>query len=549
MKNTTQSTAWAREDFAQTANAIKTRMLEKMGEFHPNDKTQLTAIRVGKVYLKVQSENLKKWADTFGAMKLRTSRAGTPKQEKRVYPKFIPGVTSTLDYVRDYEHANGMRGLSSVYNMNELNANPCTLYTDSSGQPSIDFEVIEESIDAHENAAQPSAITVDMRIAGALANGGHVVGDSLRTSNGLHLRTLTADELASIPAEKITPLAEHKERVRNYIAAHSMPVIVATVAIAEAHASSAEAVAFDAVETEHDAELVTCKAMASEAEAGSTAPIFASVHAIGSRVAFEPIRIAHISATKDGLVQHAQSKAGTWRAALFNDQAGKPCTAFFSIDGTVKYSSHETPWDRMRALQAMARTSDGDSERKAMEAIKTASDASRETMRENTPKNYDFLTRSDNAHYQGGVFAAKNIRAILKRDFPCVKFSVRSSYTSCNVNWTDGPTDDQVNDSIGHFKTGRFDSMADYSYFDESEFNKIYGGVQYLFTNRKVSEDIIKPLIFLMYGPYGPTFEDWKSGKPWSQMAHDTHGPNAYDGDEWAWLSLVRRKANETQGI
>ncbi len=43
-----------------------------------------------------------------------------------------------------------------------------------------------------------------------------------------------------------------------------------------------------------------------------------------------------------------------------------------------------------------------------------------------------------------------NIRRELKAKFPGVKFSVRKrSYDSVSVNWTDGPTEEQVKEITG----------------------------------------------------------------------------------------------------
>lgn len=54
---------------------------------------------------------------------------------------------------------------------------------------------------------------------------------------------------------------------------------------------------------------------------------------------------------------------------------------------------------------------------------------------------------------------AKEIRAILKTNFPAVKFSIKSSRfsqgSSVDTSWTDGPTTDQVDELIGHYGNSR----------------------------------------------------------------------------------------------
>ncbi|MFJ7315450.1 LPD29 domain-containing protein [Pseudomonas sp. NPDC098747] len=52
-----------------------------------------------------------------------------------------------------------------------------------------------------------------------------------------------------------------------------------------------------------------------------------------------------------------------------------------------------------------------------------------------------------------GVLAAKNIRKMLKRAFPAVNFSVRkASYGSLTIEWTDGPTEKEIEEAAGSFK-------------------------------------------------------------------------------------------------
>lgn len=60
---------------------------------------------------------------------------------------------------------------------------------------------------------------------------------------------------------------------------------------------------------------------------------------------------------------------------------------------------------------------------------------------------------------------AKLVRSALKREFPGVKFSVRSSTysmgASISVRWTDGPTSDAVNRVAGAYAGADFDGMVD----------------------------------------------------------------------------------------
>lgn len=89
---------------------------------------------------------------------------------------------------------------------------------------------------------------------------------------------------------------------------------------------------------------------------------------------------------------------------------------------------------------------------------------------------------------RGGVAAAKNVRRDLKKAFPGVKFSVKSTYSTVNVSWLDGPTRREVDDLLGKYEQGHFDGMTDCYTYHTSAFNQMYGAVQYTFTSRDHSE-------------------------------------------------------------
>lgn len=66
---------------------------------------------------------------------------------------------------------------------------------------------------------------------------------------------------------------------------------------------------------------------------------------------------------------------------------------------------------------------------------------------------------------------AKLIRTELKKSFPGIKFSVRSSRaggSSIDIFWTDGPTTNNVDRIMHAFQGGRFESMTDCPYQAES---------------------------------------------------------------------------------
>lgn len=70
--------------------------------------------------------------------------------------------------------------------------------------------------------------------------------------------------------------------------------------------------------------------------------------------------------------------------------------------------------------------------------------------------------------YISATETAKIVRKILKENFNGIKFSVRSETYSMgsavNVSWTDGPTQQEVDDVVGYLCGSGFDSMNDMKY-------------------------------------------------------------------------------------
>jgi len=88
---------------------------------------------------------------------------------------------------------------------------------------------------------------------------------------------------------------------------------------------------------------------------------------------------------------------------------------------------------------------------------------------------------------------AKNIRLMLKKHFKGIKFSVRKgSESSIYISWTDGPTEDAVSSILSRFKQGSFDGMQDIYEFNDDPFTDVYGGAQYIFTDRSYSAEKVE---------------------------------------------------------
>ncbi|MFH6944607.1 LPD29 domain-containing protein [Flavobacterium sp. FlaQc-50] len=88
---------------------------------------------------------------------------------------------------------------------------------------------------------------------------------------------------------------------------------------------------------------------------------------------------------------------------------------------------------------------------------------------------------------------ATAIREELKKDFPNVKFSVKSSNfaggDSVSITWADGPTTEQIEGISRKYAYGRFDSMQDLSY---SVINDALPQAKYVQTRREIGDNVNK---------------------------------------------------------
>ncbi|RAH27384.1 LPD29 domain-containing protein [Pantoea agglomerans] len=121
-----------------------------------------------------------------------------------------------------------------------------------------------------------------------------------------------------------------------------------------------------------------------------------------------------------------------------------------------------------------------------------------------TAPEYAALSQDKN----GAVQVTSNIRKELKARFVGVKFSVRKrSYDSVSVNWMDGPTEEEVKAVTDKYKESYFDGMQDMSVSCASPFNRIYGGVGYIFTDRDYSDGMKEKAVNMIAKKYGGSLE------------------------------------------
>jgi len=161
---------------------------------------------------------------------------------------------------------------------------------------------------------------------------------------------------------------------------------------------------------------------------------------------------------------------------------------------------------------------------------------------------------------------AKLIRKALKREFPGVKFGVRSkTYSggaSIDVKWTDGPTPERVEDVAKRYQGATFDPMIDLksyvpgqlSYQDDParDGEAVHFGADFVFCERSFSEAFASLVRADLTAEY-PGF-DWPPVRGacdgWSL---DWEAPTYYDSPTNGGFHndcgyLFSRRAKETEG-
>lgn len=122
---------------------------------------------------------------------------------------------------------------------------------------------------------------------------------------------------------------------------------------------------------------------------------------------------------------------------------------------------------------------------------------------------------------------AKMLRRHLKAEFPGTKFSVRTSKysggASVRVNWTDGPTDDDVSAVTELYEGADFDGMIDLKTHrlalavEDGEPVEVRYGADFIFTERRTSDEFVAAAAdFLRLNSGGTAGNDcgpcWSSG-------------------------------------
>ena len=151
---------------------------------------------------------------------------------------------------------------------------------------------------------------------------------------------------------------------------------------------------------------------------------------------------------------------------------------------------------------------------------------------------------------------AKMIRKILKQNFKGTKFSVKMNRgSSININWIDGPTEDQVKSKVGHMHGASFDGMIDLKTYhdtivktEDGEKIKIHFGNDYLFTGRNFTPEFLTKIAreqeaeYHLIAPKILTSEYDGQG----YMEDEGERMSNSQGPYWTMRSIIMRAARET---
>lgn len=130
-------------------------------------------------------------------------------------------------------------------------------------------------------------------------------------------------------------------------------------------------------------------------------------------------------------------------------------------------------------------------ERQEREAAEKKAIAREELKKEHTAKYGALLTALADSKRSASATAAANLKKLLSKTFPGVKFSVKSDYNSIRAYWENGPMPScaKMEEIEALFNTGAFDPYLDYHYSIENVFADIFGGANYVSFQREITGD------------------------------------------------------------
>lgn len=136
---------------------------------------------------------------------------------------------------------------------------------------------------------------------------------------------------------------------------------------------------------------------------------------------------------------------------------------------------------------------------------------------------------------------AKLVRATLKKQFPGVKFTVRSDTyaggASIRVGWLDGPTEKDVKAQVGQYECSTFDPMIDLKSClpptllanEDGTYEQVSYGPDWVFCNRNLSPEFEASIAQTYFEEYGAQYDreayDSTSDYRYGCLLRETWGP------------------------
>lgn len=159
--------------------------------------------------------------------------------------------------------------------------------------------------------------------------------------------------------------------------------------------------------------------------------------------------------------------------------------------------------ERLAELVEIGKRNREQEKREAEEAARAREELKRKLARE-----YSYLPNKRNDGYLRTAQVAQNLRVELKRKFPGVKFSVRSSTfsggDSIDVWYSDGPAAAKVEEIVDRYQDSHADfESGDYWDYDPSAFNDVFGGAKYTSCQRSMSDETKAVLM------PGNSYQEW----------------------------------------
>lgn len=165
------------------------------------------------------------------------------------------------------------------------------------------------------------------------------------------------------------------------------------------------------------------------------------------------------------------------------DQYARPLSQKFGIG--IYYADNLETFSADYVREHIAQAEQAQEERAKAEKRQAEAD---EQERADLPKLYPYLT--PNPRDEDKITKA-NILALLRHNFPGVKFSARKRhYSSYTISWINGPQTCEVAKLTGKFEDHETDFTGDFRDPSPTNFTRVFGGFKYIFEERTQSEDI-----------------------------------------------------------